>query len=54
MEKKLWVDYKCSWCGMTQTKSVNSGRPAPGNCPRKPKFKDGKYKPHTWVINKKY
>jgi hypothetical protein len=40
--------FQCTWCGTTT--SVNPGsRPHPGNCPRKPRTKDGKYKPHTWV-----
>lgn len=48
------VQYKCSYCGTTTTRSVSAGRPNPGNCTRKPKTKDGKYKPHSWVINKKW
>lgn len=40
---KRWM---CSWCGARMSSQV---RPAPGNCPRKPKTRDGKSKPHTWV-----
>ena len=43
-----FIQYQCSWCGKTETRPVNMGRPNPGKCPRK----DGN-KPHTWVINKK-
>jgi len=40
------IKWQCTWCGST---TYGSSRPPPGNCPRKPKTKDGKYKPHTWV-----
>jgi len=43
------VHWQCTWCGAGVTRGKASGRPSPGNCPRKPKTKDGKYKPHTWV-----
>ena len=46
MEVKKTVRYTCTWCGAVRMSQV---RPAPGNCPRKPKMKDGKMKPHTWV-----
>jgi len=39
--------WQCTWCG--QRNNTNGGRPQPGNCPRKPRTKDGKYKPHTWT-----
>ena len=46
----MQVTWVCTWCG---TRAYTNGtRPLPGNCPRKPKTKDGKYKPHTWVKNK--
>lgn len=51
---KHWVEYKCSWCGRTMTRSITQGRPDPGSCPRKAKTRDGHAKPHTWVINRKY
>lgn len=51
MEKKKVTEWKCTWCGTTKLCSI--GRPNPGNCPRKGKTKDGKPKPHTWVINRK-
>jgi hypothetical protein len=38
--------FKCTWCGASASSYT---RPYPGNCSRKPKTKDGKYKPHTWV-----
>ena len=53
-EKKNWVVYQCSWCGTTQTRPINMGRPSPGSCPRKPKMSNGLSKPHTWVVSKKY
>lgn len=53
-DKKKWVEYRCSWCGMTQTRSVNTGKPAPGNCPRRPKLKNGQSKPHVWTVNRRY
>ena len=45
------TEYMCSWCGRKEVKST--GRPAPGTCPRKPKGRDGKSRPHTWVVNRK-
>ena len=42
------VKWQCTYCG-TQTSQSQGIRPQPGNCMRKPKTKDGKYKPHTWV-----
>lgn len=39
--------WMCTWCGRTMT-SV-TGRPYPGECPRKGKTRDGRPKPHTWV-----
>jgi len=44
----MGVRWQCSYCG-TQTTPATGSRPAPGNCYKKPKTKDGKYKPHTWV-----
>jgi len=52
-DKKNAVVYQCSWCGATKTRGITMGRPEPGNCPRKPKTRDGKYKPHTWTISKR-
>lgn len=48
------IEYKCSYCGSVVSRLKNSGRPDPGECDRKPRTKDGKKKPHTWVINRKY
>ena len=42
------VKWECTWCSSKSTRSDGT-RPAPGNCSRKAKTKDGKYKPHTWV-----
>lgn len=47
------IEYICTWCGTTTARTKNMGRPDPGNCPRKPKDKDGKMRPHTWRINRK-
>lgn len=47
------IEYMCSWCGKKELRSVMAGRPSPGNCPRKPKDRNGKMKPHTWRINKR-
>ena len=48
-----FIEYKCSYCGQTATRSAAAGRPEPGNCYRKPTDKSGKHKPHSWVINRK-
>lgn len=54
MERKYTrVEYKCSCCGRCEWRSANSGRPNPGNCMRKPKYSNGNYKPHSWVVNRK-
>lgn len=53
-EKFNHVAYICSYCGARQVKSTGSGRPAPGTCARKGKTRDGRTKPHTWVIDKKF
>ena len=46
MATQMW---QCTYCGQRQG---NSQRPQPGTCTKKPKTKDGKYKPHTWVKTK--
>lgn len=43
------IQYKCRFCGKTQTRSANAGKPDPGICPRK-----ANGGPHTWIINRKY
>lgn len=48
------TEYMCSWCGKKVTRLSALGRPEPGFCPKKGKGPDGKNKPHTWVINRKY
>ena len=54
MPSYTYIEYKCSYCGNTTTRGATSGRPDPGNCDRKPRNKDGSYKPHSWVINRKF
>ena len=48
------VEYICSYCGTRVTRSVEFGRPNPGTCSRKGKTKDGKGKPHTWVVSRRF
>ena len=38
-------EYICSYCGTKTLRSIMSGRPAPGNCTRKPKLKNGNSRP---------
>ena len=47
------IQYICTYCGKLENRSVYSGRPMPGNCPRKERTSDGKMRPHTWRINRK-
>ena len=47
------IEYMCTWCGKRELRSANAGRPSPGNCSRKPKTRNGKPRPHTWIINKR-
>ena len=54
MNDKKFVEYKCSYCGATITRATNAGRPMPGVCTRKGKTRDGRTKPHTWVIQRKF
>lgn len=53
-EKNQRIEYMCRYCGTKVTRYTTAGRPMPGNCARKPKTKDGKMQPHTWVINRKF
>lgn len=53
MAQARFVEYICSYCGKRETRSAMSGRPWPGNCPRKPVGKDGSMKPHSWRISRK-
>lgn len=48
------TEYICTWCGKKVKQAKGEGRPAPGNCPRKPADKEGHMKPHTWRINRKF
>lgn len=47
------TEYICTFCGTKMQRTRGEGRPQPGNCPRKPKDKDGNMKPHTWRINRR-
>lgn len=47
------TEYICSFCGRKVQRTRGEGRPQPGNCPRKPRDKDGNMKPHTWRINRR-
>ena len=53
MKKVTTITYMCSWCGAMTTRTPLAGRPKPGECPRKPKGRDGQTRPHTWVIARK-
>lgn len=46
------IEWMCTYCGKKEHRTKVIGRPAPGNCPRKPKDREGKPKPHTWTINR--
>lgn len=46
----MMKEYMCSWCGKRVASAI--GRPSPGTCPRKGKTKDGRTKPHTWVVTR--
>lgn len=48
------VEYMCRFCGKKEVRSVNAGRPMPGNCSRKQSVSGGKSLPHSWVINRKF
>lgn len=48
------VEYICSYCGKRVTRTTTMGRPEPGICSRKGKTKDGRTKPHTWVISRRF
>lgn len=48
------TEYMCSFCGLKTSMLSSQGRPQPGSCSKKGKTKDGKSKPHSWVINRKY
>jgi hypothetical protein len=47
--KPKFAEYQCSYCGAKQSRTISSGRPSPGRCPRK-----SGDKPHSWVLNRKY
>ena len=53
MNKLFRIEYICTYCGTKVSRANIAGRPQPGYCPRKPKDKNGKMKPHTWRINRK-
>jgi hypothetical protein len=37
--------FQCTYCGIHATSFT---RPPPGNCLKKGKTRDGKWKPHSW------
>lgn len=45
------VEWICTCCG-NRVYMPPYGRPATGICHRKPKDKNGKGKPHSWVKNR--
>lgn len=53
-KKPTTVEYICSYCGIRVTRGALMGRPQPGICPRKGKTSDGKPKPHSWRVNRKF
>lgn len=48
------IEYICTYCGRKEKRAKSSDRPQPGNCPRKPKTKEGKMQPHSWRINRHF
>ena len=53
-EKKLVCTvYMCTYCGKTELRRQDQGRPMPGYCSRRSNMKDGKPYPHRWIISKK-
>lgn len=53
-KNKKWVEYRCSHCGALAQRHEGTGKPAPGNCPRRNKMPNGQPRPHVWVVNRKY
>ena len=51
-ESKKWVEYMCSYCGAKSSRHEGTGKPFPGNCPKR--SSNGKKYPHVWVVNRKY
>ena len=47
-------EYRCSHCGAKSQRHEGTGKPAPGNCPRRNKMPNGQPRPHVWVVNRKY
>ena len=47
------TEYMCSWCGERIIRFSSVGKPLPGDCPRR-KMANGTYKPHVWVVNRKF
>lgn len=48
------IEYMCSWCGKREIRFAIMGRPSPGSCSRKTKTRDGKMRPHTWVVSRRF
>ena len=49
-----WVEYTCSHCGAKSQRHEGTGKPSPGTCSRRGRTRDGRTKPHVWVINRKF
>lgn len=49
-----WVEYRCSHCGAKAQRHEGTGKPAPGNCPKRNKLSSGQPRPHIWVVNRKF
>ena len=54
MPNNTVIQYKCKYCDKTESKPANGGRPNAGNCYKRPKNRDGSWKPHSWVVNRKF
>lgn len=53
IKKLVSTVYMCTYCGKTELRRHDQGRPMPGYCPRRGNMKDGKPYPHRWVISRK-
>lgn len=47
------IEYMCRFCGRKVVRGALTGKPQPGNCPRKPKVA-GRMQPHSWSVNRKF
>ena len=53
IKKLVATVYICTYCGKSDLRRFDQGRPLPGYCPRRYNMKDGKPLPHRWVISRK-